>query len=368
MYSTLDHPKEEPLLVIRQWQVEACDGNVTAAALMSFFDYWHGIKTEAAKQNKKANEIAKSYGDLGNQSEDVLQWHTEQELVDGIMGISKRETVKKGLDLLQAKGFIKVLRNPNPRYKYDRTKYFYLCSDVINEWLATRKLDKPSSKNRGQSAENRAPITETSSKTSSKTSLIKPHIHRDDESEGLNNLELEVNSTKEEEAGQQKDDFADPSQPVAKKKVPHVANKSPSDDQSSATFENPELLKLVEYVDELPLNSDGSRRYPWNKPGRGRHCRKFAEWLFLNHLYKCSFYNDGKPFKSHLLKAFSFLDKAAVEWVREEEAIDYWNRYVKSRRPSLSDPLPDSPLQAFLTRGGDKLSNRIRKQLYPGTA
>ena len=41
--SCITHPPKDPLIMIRQWQVALCEGNTTAAALLSFFEYWHNL-------------------------------------------------------------------------------------------------------------------------------------------------------------------------------------------------------------------------------------------------------------------------------------------------------------------------------------
>lgn len=40
----IQHPTRDPLIVIRQWQLDFCESNHCAAALLSFFEYWHNIR------------------------------------------------------------------------------------------------------------------------------------------------------------------------------------------------------------------------------------------------------------------------------------------------------------------------------------
>lgn len=128
------------------------------------------------------------------------------------------------------------------------------------------------------------------------------------------------------------DDLPDPSKPLIRRKDSLIANKSSRLDQPSATFDKPEQLKnkVVEDVEELPLNTDGTRRYPWNKRGSSRHCHKFARWLFLNHLCKCGGYNDGRGFESHKVQVLAYLDRAKDDLVQAEMIADFWNSYIEA--------------------------------------
>ena len=78
--SCIRHPESEPVLVIHQWQVRACDGNTCAAALLSFFEYWHNIKVEHRLKAAEANDIAEQHGEARSQDETLWQFHTEEQL------------------------------------------------------------------------------------------------------------------------------------------------------------------------------------------------------------------------------------------------------------------------------------------------
>jgi len=95
--SCISHPKKEPLVIIRQWQLEFCDGNQCAAALMSFFEYWHGIKLEQSEKASQFNHVAQMHGDMPTQDESLWQWHTEKELEQGIL-IYKKTTITRLLN------------------------------------------------------------------------------------------------------------------------------------------------------------------------------------------------------------------------------------------------------------------------------
>jgi len=175
--SCIHQPANEPLVIIRQWQIEFCDGNTTAAALLSFFEYWHNVKLDAAKQNQKANEVAAAHGEQQTQDTSLYQWHTEDDLAAGIMGIAKSpKTIAAALSILVENGAISIHRNPSPRFKFDKTRHFLFYPDVVNGWLEARSgnFTLSSSKNVSRqgkkdlrSSENTPAIPETTNETSS---------------------------------------------------------------------------------------------------------------------------------------------------------------------------------------------------------
>lgn len=154
--SSINHPENEPLIIIRQWQLDFCEGDKVAAALMSFFEYWHNIKLGNASQNEKANVISMAHGDDPAADTSLFQWHTESELITGIMNIAKAgKTLSRGLELLESRGIITIHTNPNPRYKFDKTRHFLFHPEIANEWLNSiyrqRKNTLSSSKNTSRS-------------------------------------------------------------------------------------------------------------------------------------------------------------------------------------------------------------------------
>ena len=201
--SCVVHPAREPLLVIRKWQIEACDGNVCAAALLSFFEYWHNIKLDQRLKAKQANKIATQHKDVGTQDEGLFQFHNEQELQAGIMNLYSIRTIREALPLLEDKKFVTIHKNPNPRYSFDKTRYFIFNTDAVNDAIkrlrpnmlcseeefpqpigkiAGGSIDKaetaPSSgnsavssgKNALPSGKSTSPITETTTETTHETS------------------------------------------------------------------------------------------------------------------------------------------------------------------------------------------------------
>lgn len=134
--SCIAHPANERLLMIRKWQEIFCDGKHCPASVMSFLEYWHNWKLEADTHNKKSNDVAEQHGDRRLLSEDVIQFHTLQEISDGILNLYGVKAIAEALRFLEdEKGVISTHSNPNPRYSYDKKKYIKFYPDVCNEWI-----------------------------------------------------------------------------------------------------------------------------------------------------------------------------------------------------------------------------------------
>lgn len=155
--SVIKHLDEGHFIIIRDWQLIACEGNQCAAALLSFFEHWHNWKIGLQQKNRQSNDVAEIHGDPRILDESLWQFHNNEDLEKGIL-IFKRSTISKAIEYLEKKGFIKVGSNPNPRYKFDRTRWFLLCPEAINACIA-KIADRPS-KNSTSSAKNSTPSVE----------------------------------------------------------------------------------------------------------------------------------------------------------------------------------------------------------------
>jgi len=54
--SILNHPPRQPMIIIRQWQLEYCMSRKNpkvAASLISFFEYWHNVKLDIREEKFK---------------------------------------------------------------------------------------------------------------------------------------------------------------------------------------------------------------------------------------------------------------------------------------------------------------------------
>ena len=165
------------MIIIRKWQVEACDNNHCAAAMLSIFEYWHNYKLDSQKVNKRMNEVALNHGEEAVHDESLYQFHNTEDLIDNLLGLYRKDSINRAIDLLVQKKFVSVHRNPNPKYRFDATRHFLLLTENIKEWLKdyddTKNRVSPSenrrrsAEKRKRSSENRSAIPETSSETSS---------------------------------------------------------------------------------------------------------------------------------------------------------------------------------------------------------
>jgi len=155
--SCIGHPRREPLIIIRKWQVEYCDDNTCAAALLSYFEHWHNIKLAHQGQAAKENATAKRNGVVPTQNDSLIQFHTSAELEQGIL-IYKRHTIRKAISFLEMLGVITVFdHNPNPKYTFDKTKHFLFHPDVVNKWLDENRKQEEVAKVADRSATNGVP-------------------------------------------------------------------------------------------------------------------------------------------------------------------------------------------------------------------
>jgi hypothetical protein len=146
----LRHPENEPLVIIRQWQVAICEGNTCTASLLSFFEYWHSIKLEMREKAQYANAVAARHGEAGHHDETLIQFHTSDDLERGLMGLYKADTIRKAIKYLEKRGFIEQVKNPNPRYSFDKTRHFQFCVDkvanALDDYLRSRSKGKQEEK------------------------------------------------------------------------------------------------------------------------------------------------------------------------------------------------------------------------------
>lgn len=164
------HPENEPLIVIRQWQVALCEGNTCAASLLSFFEYWHCIKLEMRQKAQQANAIAQRHGDEGHQDESLVQFHTSEDLERGLMGLYKADTIRKAIKFLTERGFIEQIKNPNKHYAFDKTRHFLFrveaVANALNDYLRSSsegpRNDEENEENEENTAATRSPKNPTS--------------------------------------------------------------------------------------------------------------------------------------------------------------------------------------------------------------
>ncbi len=135
--SCISHPDSERLILIRKWQLEACNKDACAAALLNLFEYWHNIKLEQKSQAKGYNQVASRHGENSTQIETLLQWHKSEQLEASLLNIFNKRRIQAAIELLENLKFISVHRNPNPRYAFDKTRHFLFHPDEVRSWLTS---------------------------------------------------------------------------------------------------------------------------------------------------------------------------------------------------------------------------------------
>lgn len=133
--SCIKHTKNERLVLIRESYINICNKNIVAAALLSFFEYWHNIKLDMREKNREANRVAQMHGEECRQDETLYQFHNMKELTEGIMSLGGETKIRDSIRSLTSLGFVSVHKNPNPRYNFDKTNYFLFNSAAVNEAL-----------------------------------------------------------------------------------------------------------------------------------------------------------------------------------------------------------------------------------------
>jgi hypothetical protein len=133
--SSVAHPPKNKLVILREWQLAFCQGNHCAAILLSYLEYFHEWKLLTDKNNKATNDIAEMHGDDRIYSEFVYQYHTLEEFADNILNLFARNAIIEAIKLLESMGAISIHKNPNPKYKFDKKKYYLFHPEVCNEWI-----------------------------------------------------------------------------------------------------------------------------------------------------------------------------------------------------------------------------------------
>ena len=109
--SCIRHPANTRFLKIYQWQLDFCDGNACAAALMSYFEFCHNGKLQQQGQAKTLNDALEKTPHGRTQSETLLQWHTTADLEKAVF-FYKRDKISEAIKLLKSKEVIELHNNP----------------------------------------------------------------------------------------------------------------------------------------------------------------------------------------------------------------------------------------------------------------
>lgn len=136
--SLINRTPGDVLVVLRKSYLDLCDGDRNAAILLSFFEYWHNIKSEMVSKQKYLNDVAEQGGDGRPHDETLLQWHTRDDIYTGCLGEVAKNKILAARKKLIKLGFLEERRNPNPRYGFDKTIFFLLNTCEINSSLARK--------------------------------------------------------------------------------------------------------------------------------------------------------------------------------------------------------------------------------------
>ena len=135
--SCIRHPANARFLKIYQWQLDFCDGNACAAALMSYFEFCHNGKLQQLQQSKTLNDALEKTPQGRTQVETLLQWHTTADLEKAVL-FYKRDKISQGVKFLASKGVIELHSNPDPRLWFDRTQHYLFIPETVNTWIDKR--------------------------------------------------------------------------------------------------------------------------------------------------------------------------------------------------------------------------------------
>ena len=119
----IQHPQNAPLLIVHQWQVDSLNGDVIAAKLMSFFEYWHSHKLDELLKSDKPDRHS------------LIQHHTEPELEAALFVGAGRKAIGRAIKTLLQAGVVELRQNP--RVPQDRTRHFLFIPEKAQE-LADR--------------------------------------------------------------------------------------------------------------------------------------------------------------------------------------------------------------------------------------
>jgi len=170
--SCLIHVPNDNVVIIRESFINIT-GDKNAGILLSYFEYWHNVKINMNVKNIHLNDVAEMHGEEGTQDISTLQYHTTAEIVEQSLGLLNKKSIPKAREVLKKLGFISEHKNPNPKYKFDKTIFFKLEIDAINNAIVNwgssytpKGVTVAPKRDHGNTQKDRA-ITETTSETTS---------------------------------------------------------------------------------------------------------------------------------------------------------------------------------------------------------
>ena len=140
MTELVSYPANDVYFIARKSFTEICDGNGKAGLLLGYFYYWHKVKVQQNVKSEVINDVAEMHGDKPTQDVSHLQWHTTEQIYEDLMGLIGKKSILPLRRFLKEKGFISEHRNPNPKYHFDKTIYYEVHVDKIQEALDELKM------------------------------------------------------------------------------------------------------------------------------------------------------------------------------------------------------------------------------------
>lgn len=127
------HLAYNPLPKVRQWRLKACNNNLCATFLLSYFEYQYRRKLIIDGENKSTNGNSEQDIELQRFSDDISFSVSLQELSDGILNTYSLLKISDGLNLLVSKGFISINSKLNLNHQIDKKNQFRFYPERCNE-------------------------------------------------------------------------------------------------------------------------------------------------------------------------------------------------------------------------------------------
>jgi hypothetical protein len=132
--SCVRHPQRSRYLKIHDWQLEATGGDQAGAALINFFTYHHDRLLDNQQINRAVNGELTAAAPVDDKG---WQFHTDAFIEQGLLGLWKRDAIRKGLAALVRIGFLEDTppEGLRRRYRVGRVKGFRFRADRVRVWL-----------------------------------------------------------------------------------------------------------------------------------------------------------------------------------------------------------------------------------------
>lgn len=129
-------PEANRWIQVTTWQVAVCEGNVCAAAILAYFFARHYGKLKHVAEGKEDNAIAVAHKLQPRRGAESLWFRATDRQIEAAIFFFKRRSFPPAIEFLKEKGFVSKLdKNPNPAFAFDRSRYFKLNVERVQEAL-----------------------------------------------------------------------------------------------------------------------------------------------------------------------------------------------------------------------------------------